>query len=62
MGWWASDTATLHFDDVRVPAENMLGEENRGFLSIMNNFNYERMGMVASMLGMMKVCLEQSVD
>jgi acyl-CoA dehydrogenase len=61
MGWWASDTATLHFDDVRVPAENLLGEENRGFLSIMNNFNYERMGMVASMLGMMKVCLEQSV-
>lgn len=61
MGWWASDTATLHFDDVRVPAENMLGEENRGFLAIMNNFNYERLGMVASMLGMMKVCLEYSV-
>jgi len=61
MGWWASDTATLHFDDVRVPAEHMLGDENRGFIQIMNNFNYERLGMVAGMLGMMKVCLNESV-
>lgn len=34
MGWWASDTATLHFDGCRVPAGNLLGEEHRGFLSI----------------------------
>ena len=31
MGWWCSDTATLHFDDVRVPAGNLIGEENAGF-------------------------------
>jgi len=62
MGWWASDTATLYFDDVRVPAENMLGDENLGFIQIMNNFNYERLGMVAGMVGMMKVCLESSVE
>src|SRR3984893_15345845 len=31
MGWWASDTATLHFDNCRVPAGNLLGEEGRGF-------------------------------
>ncbi|MEL7490276.1 MAG: acyl-CoA dehydrogenase family protein, partial [Pseudomonadota bacterium] len=37
MGWWASDQATLHFDDCRVPAENLMGEEDRGFLQIMNN-------------------------
>jgi len=61
MGWWASDTATLHFDDVRVPAENLLGEENRGFLQIMNNFNYERLGMAAQMVGMAKVCLRESI-
>ncbi|HEX5513311.1 MAG TPA: acyl-CoA dehydrogenase family protein, partial [Gammaproteobacteria bacterium] len=30
MGWWCSDTATLYFDDVRVPVENLLGEENSG--------------------------------
>ena len=62
MGWWASDQATLYFDDVRVPAENMLGDENLGFIQIMNNFNYERLGMVASMVGMMKVCLDSSVE
>ncbi|MBT8473361.1 MAG: acyl-CoA dehydrogenase family protein [Marinicaulis sp.] len=62
MGWWASDTATLYFDDVRVPAENMLGDENLGFIQIMHNFNYERLAMIAGMVGMMKVCLDASID
>jgi acyl-CoA dehydrogenase len=44
MGWWASDTATLHFDECRVPAENLIGEEGQGFKIIMQNFNSERMG------------------
>jgi len=48
MGWWASDTATLHFDDCRVPAEYLIGEEGGGFPLIMRNFNSERMGMSAS--------------
>jgi acyl-CoA dehydrogenase len=61
MGWWASDTATLHFDDVRVPAENLLGQENYGFLQIMNNFNYERLAMAAQMVGMAQVCLTESI-
>jgi len=61
MGWWASDTATLYFDNVRVPAENLLGQENYGFLQIMNNFNYERLGMVGQMVGMCKLCLEESI-
>ena len=43
MGWWASDTATLHFDDCRVPADNLIGEENGGFKVIMGNFNDERL-------------------
>jgi len=62
MGWWASDTAALYLDDVRVPAENMLGDENLGFIQIMHNFNYERLAMIAGMLGMMKVCLASSVE
>jgi acyl-CoA dehydrogenase len=61
MGWWASDQATLYFDDVRVPAGNMLGDEGRGFIQIMHNFNYERLGMVAQCLGMMRVLLEESI-
>ncbi|MEY8263122.1 MAG: acyl-CoA dehydrogenase family protein [Bermanella sp.] len=41
-GWKSSDTAELFFDDVRIPAENLLGEENKGFYSIMKNFQHER--------------------
>ena len=61
MGWWCSDTASLFLDDVRVPAENMLGQENRGFISIMNNFNYERLGMIAQCVGMSRLCLDESI-
>ncbi|RMB08606.1 acyl-CoA dehydrogenase family protein [Eilatimonas milleporae] len=61
MGWWASDQATLYFDECRVPATNLMGEKDRGFLAIMNNFNFERLTMVAGMLGMMKVCFDESV-
>jgi len=43
MGWWASDTAELIFEDCLVPAENLLGEENQGFYGIMENFQHERL-------------------
>jgi hypothetical protein len=49
MGWWASDTATLYFEDCRVPARYLLGTENSGFRLIMENFNYERLFMIAGM-------------
>ncbi|MEM8800341.1 MAG: acyl-CoA dehydrogenase family protein, partial [Pseudomonadota bacterium] len=42
QGWWCSDTATLYFDQVRVPAANLLGRENAGFAIAMQNFNGER--------------------
>lgn len=61
MGWWCSDQATLYFDDCRVPAENMMGQEDAGFIAIMENFNLERIGLIAGSLGMMKVCLEESI-
>ncbi len=61
MGWWASDTAQLFFDDVRVPVENLIGEENRGFVGIMLNFNSERLGMAAGAYGYAKLCLEESI-
>lgn len=61
QGWWASDTATLYFDNVRVPVENLIGEENRGFKVIMNNFNSERMAMSVAMEGCARVCLEDAV-
>jgi len=62
QGWWVSDTATLYFDNVRVPVANLIGVENQGFLVIMNNFNGERMGMAASMEAFSRVCLEEAVE
>ena len=62
QGWWASDTATLYFDNVRVPVDNLIGEENKGFLVIMTNFNGERMAMAAGMEAMGRVCLEEAVQ
>jgi acyl-CoA dehydrogenase len=61
MGWWASDTATLHFDDCRVPCENLIGEEGQGFKLIMRNFNSERMGMAASCTAYARVCLDEAI-
>jgi acyl-CoA dehydrogenase len=62
QGWWASDTATLYFDNLRVPVENLIGEENQGFKVIMTNFNSERMFMAASMEALGRVCLEEAVE
>ncbi|MBR9825310.1 MAG: acyl-CoA dehydrogenase [Alphaproteobacteria bacterium] len=61
MGWWCSDQATLYFEECRVPANQLLGEEGRGFLAIVDNFNGERIGLIAGMLGAMKLCLNEAL-
>jgi acyl-CoA dehydrogenase len=61
MGWWCSDTALLHFDNVRVPAANLIGEENAGFRAIMRNFNAERLSMAAGAVGFAQACLEDAL-
>src|SRR5690348_18102260 len=61
MGWWASDTATLHFDECRVPAENLIGEEGHGFKIIMHNFNSERIGMASSCTAFARVCVDEAI-
>jgi acyl-CoA dehydrogenase len=61
MGWWASDTATLHFDDCRVSAANLLGEEGAGFKIIMHNFNSERLTMAAGCISAARVCLDEAM-
>ncbi len=61
MGWWASDTAQLFFDNVRVPLDNLIGQENKGFIGIMLNFNQERLGMAAGACGYAKVCLDEAI-
>ncbi len=45
MGWWASDTAELFFEDVMVPVENLIGVENQGFVCLMTNFAMERLNL-----------------
>ncbi len=62
MGWWASDTAHLHFDEVRVPVSNLLGAENMGFFVIMNNFNMERFSLSASSYGFALACYQDALE
>jgi len=62
MGWWASDTATLHFDDCRVPVENLIGQENAGFMGVMLNFNDERLGLSASAIGFARTAYDEALD
>ncbi|MCX7177255.1 MAG: acyl-CoA dehydrogenase family protein, partial [Proteobacteria bacterium] len=51
MGWLCSDTAELVFDDCRVAASSMLGQENKGFYSVMRNFQNERIVLGAQAMG-----------
>jgi acyl-CoA dehydrogenase len=61
MGWHASDTGELAFQDVFVPDENLLGDENKGFYLIMANFQWERLlmalGSVGSMFNLLDVAI-----
>ncbi|WP_372526515.1 acyl-CoA dehydrogenase family protein [Piscinibacter sp.] len=61
MGWWCSDTAQIHFDDVRVPAANLIGEEGAGFKAIMDNFNGERLALAAAALGFAQTCFDEAL-
>jgi acyl-CoA dehydrogenase len=62
MGWHASDTAHLRFDEVRVPARYLVGEEGAGFRMIMGNFNGERLAMSAMALGFAQACYDEALD
>ncbi len=57
-GWLASDTAELVFEDCRVPAQNLLGDEGGGFYSIMRNFQVERIALASLAVGEALTALE----
>jgi acyl-CoA dehydrogenase len=61
-GWRSSDTAELHFDGCRIPAENLLGEEGRGFYAIVSNFQNERITIGAMAMGEAQAALELTLD
>ena len=50
-GWLSSDTAELHFENCRIPADHLLGEEGRGFYAVMKNFQTERIALGAMAVG-----------
>lgn len=62
QGWWCSDTATIYLDNVKVPASNLIGDENQGFLPIVHNFNKERLGIISLSLAAAKVCMEEAAE
>jgi acyl-CoA dehydrogenase len=61
-GWWASDTAELAFEDCRVPAENLIGEEGAGFLIIMTNFVTERLMLAGQCVAIAELAYRESVE
>lgn len=61
MGWWASDTAELFFEDCRVPANRLIGAENAGFIAIMSNFLAERLMLSIMAYTTAEIALEASM-
>lgn len=61
-GWRSSDTAELSFVDCRVPAENLLGQEGRGFYAIMSNFQNERTVIGAMAIGESQAAIDLTLD
>jgi len=57
QGWNSSDTAELIFDGCRVPAWNLLGQENQGFYAVMKNFQTERIALAAMAVGHARTAL-----
>jgi len=61
-GWRSSDTAELAFEDCRVAAANLLGEENAGFYAVMKNFQRERIAAAAMAVGNALTSLRLTIE
>jgi acyl-CoA dehydrogenase len=61
LGIRASDTAEISFEDVRVPQENLVGQEGRGFYQLMTFFDTTRPMVASQALGLSQACLDVSV-
>ncbi len=62
LGWHASDTHPLSFDDVHVPADNLLGERGRGFAQFLATLDDGRIAIAALAVGCIQACLDMSVE
>ncbi|MEK7346690.1 MAG: acyl-CoA dehydrogenase family protein [Pseudomonadota bacterium] len=61
IGQYAQDTAELFFDDVRVPVDNLLGEEGKGYAYLMGELPQERLSIAAAAAARLEVSLEQTL-
>ena len=61
LGVRASDTAALHFDDMRVPKENLLGRQNEGFKDVLSVLTAARIGMAALAVGIAQGALDEAL-
>ena len=61
LGWRASDTRELIFEDVEVPSENLLGEEGRGFINFMKTLDAGRIGVASLSLGVAQGAFDEAV-
>ncbi|TAF68876.1 MAG: acyl-CoA dehydrogenase [Flavobacterium sp.] len=62
LGWRASDTAEIAFDNVEVPMENLMGEENKGFAYIMQHFALERLIMAINAHARAEYAIDYTID
>jgi acyl-CoA dehydrogenase len=62
LGWAASDTATISYDEVFVPEQNLLGGLHEGFKLIMANFQWERLAMALGATGAMQLAVERTAQ
>ena len=62
IGMMASDTGVIHFDDVRVPQRNRIGEEGMGFTYQMMQFQEERLWAAGNAIQMLMNCIDQTID
>lgn len=62
LGWRASDTAEIAFDNVEIPAENLMGEEGKGFPYIMQHFAFERLIMAINAHARAEYAIEYTID
>ncbi|MGV8871250.1 MAG: acyl-CoA dehydrogenase family protein [Rhodococcus sp. (in: high G+C Gram-positive bacteria)] len=62
MGWWCSDTAELFYDNVRVPAANLIGDEGTGFTQIAQQFQGERLSLAFQAVATARRCLNLTIE
>ena len=62
IGMWSSDTAQIFFDDVRVPQRNLIGEEGKGFIYQMMQFQEERLSAAARRVTALNVCIDETIE